>query len=77
MKRDSTKVLWLVQIRRSRNHKWVNKGTFETREVARAKAERFRIGWYWQDLHDGTVVGFGNTRVVRHERAAQVVEVAK
>lgn len=67
-KTDSAKVMWRVQVRKSRNHKWTNKGLFETREAARESVARFRVGWFWQDLHDGTVVGFGNTRVIRHIR---------
>lgn len=58
MKRDSTKVLWQVQVRKSRAHKWVNKGRFETRRNARLSAET------WRDW-----AGFGNTRVVRVAKA--------
>lgn len=63
-KQDSTKVLWQVQVRKSRAHKWVNKGRFETRENARAAAAWLRgePGW-------GAVYGFGNTRVVRVVKA--------
>ena len=58
---DSTQVRWRVQVRKSRAHKWVNKGLFETRDDAREET------WWWreQDCY-GPPVGFGNTRVVRH-----------
>lgn len=77
-KRDNTKVLWRVQVRKSRGHKWVNKGLYETRGAA-----RYHAGWlrYWGTIGKTGLVtghyGFGNTRVIRYERAAQVVEVAK
>ncbi len=44
MKTDSTKVLWQVQARKSRAHKWVNKGRFEVRSAARRKASDLRHG---------------------------------
>lgn len=65
---DSTKVKWRVQVRKSRAHKWVNKGLFETRSAARTEAAEFRYertyfhSGFCQDL----CYGFGNTRVVRH-----------
>lgn len=72
---DSAKVKWRVQVRKSRAHKWVNKGLFETREVARFAAgaerrggERIQIAGetcrYYLADHCG--YGFGNVRVVRH-----------
>lgn len=65
-KRDSTRILWRVQVRKSRLHKWVNKGTFETRESARAEAWRRRV---WGDsLGWSNGYGYGNTRVLRVER---------
>lgn len=37
---------WRVQVRKSRAHKWVNKGLFETRSVARGQASEWRrVGW--------------------------------
>ena len=60
---DSTKVKWRVQVRRSRAHKWVNKGLFETREAARLEAWNLRYRFI-KGTYD--VPGFGNTRTVRH-----------
>ena len=68
----STKVLWRVQVRKSRAHKWVNKGLFETRDSAREEAEYQRNGrWSNGELMQGSGVGFGNTRVVRYEKASR------
>ena len=70
MKRDSTRVLWRVQVRKSRKHKWVAKGTFETRKDAREKCAELR-GEYnsvWQCYVSDYALGFGNTRVVRVEK---------
>jgi transposase len=58
---DSTKVKWQVQVRKSREHKWIAKGTFETRDRARNQAKWLRD---WGRPAFG--YGFGNTRVVRH-----------
>ncbi|MBT2326100.1 hypothetical protein J7E62_27605 [Variovorax paradoxus] len=68
----STKVQWRVQVRKSRTHKWMNKGLFETRKAARDQAVYMRGG----RMRDGCIVpntgyGFGNTRVVRYEKAAK------
>lgn len=59
---DSTKVKWQVQVRKSRDHKWIVKGTFETRDAARWRAGELRDG-FWGGANG---VGFGNTRTVRH-----------
>lgn len=59
---DSIHVLWQVQVRKSRAHKWVNKGRFETRKDARTNA------WMYREVNGGSgkpPYGFGNTRVVR------------
>lgn len=60
---SSTKIQWRVQVRKSRAHKWVNKGLFETRSVARERASDLRAWWA-----DGPCSGqvYGNTRVVRY-----------
>jgi len=68
---DSTKILWRVQVRKSRKHKWTNKRLFETRASARDAAGTYRMfstrpGGKWVPKY-----GFGNTRVVRHERGAK------
>jgi len=65
---SSTKIQWRVQVRRSRAHKWVNKGLFETRSAARKRAasmrsDIFAVGW--------KTIGFGNTRVVRYQKGAK------
>ncbi|WP_143694702.1 hypothetical protein [Variovorax sp. JS1663] len=69
---SSTKVLWRVQVRKSRAHKWVNKGLYETRDAARAQAHYLRTGRVrgGEVLWD-TAYGFGNTRVVRYEKGAK------
>ena len=65
---NSMLIRWRVQVRKSRAHKWENKGLFETRAVARAEAIEFRYmrtyfdSGYCQDL----CYGAGNTRVLRH-----------
>lgn len=56
---------WRVQVRKSRAHKWVNKGLYETRGSAREQAAYLREG----RMRNGkrmleTAFGFGNTRVV-------------
>jgi hypothetical protein len=61
---DSTKVLWRVQVRKSREHAWKNKGLWEVRRMARDSAWLHRIGLGVSD--PGAPYGFGNTRVVRH-----------
>lgn len=66
-KRDSTKVLWQVQARKTRQNKWENRGRFETREDAREKCAELREGWVEvcaADLKETPIYGFGNTRVV-------------
>ena len=40
----ATQTQWRVQCRKSRNHKWVNKGLFETRNRARDQAAYLREG---------------------------------
>lgn len=65
-KRDSTKVLWRVQVRKSRAHKWVNKGQWETRSGARGSARVFRD---IEPCGDRYGYGFGNTRVLRVVKA--------
>ena len=55
---------WRVQVRKSRAHKWVNKGLFETRADARLSAAMHR---HFSELVGRSFVppvGFGNTRVV-------------
>lgn len=65
MKRiDSTKIRWRVQVRKSRAHKWVNKGLFETRSSARIRAMYLRDYSILQELGAYGMYGFGNTRVV-------------
>lgn len=69
-KRDSTTVLWQVQVRLSRAHAWRSKGLFETRRNARFHAQWMRDGIIVNDKtgrQDGPY-GFGNTRVVRFEK---------
>jgi hypothetical protein len=39
----STKIQWRVQAKKSRYHKWTNKGLFETRAVARHEAKSLRV----------------------------------
>ena len=65
----STKVQWRVQVRRSRAHKWVNKGLFETRKVARDMARLYRaLSTFKKDGSWESAYGFGNTRTIRYER---------
>ena len=65
---NSMLIRWRVQVRRSRAHKWVNKGLFETRERAREQAVYMREGRSCRGfVVPNTGLGFGNTRVVRHE----------
>lgn len=65
----STKVLWRVQVRKSRSHKWINKGLFETRDAARAQAAYLREGRMRAgEIMPGTGLGFGRTRVCRYVR---------
>ena len=60
---------WRVQVRKSRAHKWVNKGLFETRDAARAEALALRCGW--SPNHWDLSYGFGNTRVVKYVKGAK------
>lgn len=62
----STQVRWRVQVRKSRAHKWVNKGLFETRAVAREDAKQLRDGCIKSPL-GWAGYGFGNTRVQRYQ----------
>lgn len=64
------KTQWRVQVRKSRAHKWVNKGLFETRRRARQIGEQMR----WRHPIGDVFVpgyGFGNTRVVKYVRAGK------
>ena len=69
------KTQWRVQVRRSRAHKWVNKGLFETRSAARESAvglRAYRIvreNNHMKALVDG--YGFGNTRVIKYVKGAK------
>lgn len=71
-KTDSTKVMWRVQVRKSRNHVWKNGGLYETRDVARRTAVSLREeGWLIRCGEGYGALGgygFGNTRVIRHVR---------
>ncbi len=64
-KTDSTKVMWRIQVRKSRAHKWVSKGTFETRRNAREAA-----AWFREGRGHVPAYGLGNTRVVRVVKGA-------
>jgi len=70
----STKIQWRVQVRKSRAHKWVNKGLFETRQVARDAASLFRDSSTVTDTGNSRSwvppYRFGNTRVVRYVKGA-------
>lgn len=66
---DNTKTLWRVQVRKSRKHKWQNKGLFETREAARKEATYQRVLFARFSSEMVNIgYGFGNTRVVKHIR---------
>lgn len=66
---SSTKVQWRVQVRKSRAHKWVNKGLFETRAEARWRALCLSTQ---MAAADRTIAAYGTfTRVVRYEKGAQ------
>lgn len=67
------KTQWRVQVRKSRAHKWVNKGLFETRESARdnAKFKRDEAHYEVNNQRAFPAYGFGNTRVVRYVRGAK------
>lgn len=54
---------WRVQVRKSRAHKWVNKGLWEVRRMARDSAWAYRTG----QISDP--YGFGNTRVIPYVKA--------
>jgi len=64
---DSTKTLWQVQVRLTRNHKWRSKGIYETREDARQRVRDWRT-WEYVPGRGWHGVGFGNTRIQRHIR---------
>lgn len=65
-KRDSTKVMWQVQYRKSRKHAWKTRaGRFETRATAREAAGLMRSTSLWGPF---SAPGFGNTRVIRFEK---------
>lgn len=63
----ATDTQWRVQVRKSRNHAWKNKGLFETRSAAREDAVEMREWDYCagQGWHG---YGFGNTRVVKYQK---------
>lgn len=66
---NSTQIQWQVQVRRSKAHKWVKKGTFETRQGARYDAACRRDGYITKKAGEVVHVqgvGFGNTRVSRY-----------
>ena len=65
------KTQWRVQVRKSRAHKWVNKGLFETRDAARDEASYQRTSVIAGYDHIGEYFGygFGNTRVVKYIKA--------
>jgi hypothetical protein len=67
-KRDSTKVMWRVQVRKSRQHKWTSKGLYETRESARDAAGTYRMFGTRQSEAWIPRYGFGNTRVLKYIR---------
>lgn len=64
---------WRVQVRRSRAHKWVNKGLFETREAARDKVKFIRENNHYEVGNPRVVqaYGFGNTRVVPYVKGGE------
>lgn len=63
----STKIQWRVQVRKSRVHKWVNKGLYETRRNAREVCSLIRgFDHIAPDHKWSPPYGFGNTRVVRY-----------
>lgn len=65
----ATDTQWRVQVRKSRNHKWVNKWLCETRHDARFKAYmRREHGFYESNGLLTPPVGFGNTRVVKYQK---------
>ena len=72
MKRtDGTVIKWRVEVRLAL--KWKAKGTFETRDVARARAQELRYPHWIIDKATGQMrqipgYGFGNTRVQRVEK---------
>ena len=67
------KTQWRVQVRKSRAHKWVNKGLFETRRNARNLAYVHRM--FTVVSRTATLVvcgyGFGNTRVIKYVKGAK------
>lgn len=73
MKKDSTKILWRVQYRIDRDHKWRNYATYETRSSARFHGFWLRDNIIIDDETGGLSggYGFGNTRVLRVERGGK------
>lgn len=66
------KTQWRVQVRKSRAHKWVNKGLYETRRRARDQAAYLRLGiMRCGETLTGSAFGIGNTRVVKFVRAGK------
>lgn len=65
---SSTGVQWRVQTRKSKAHKWVNKGLFETRDAARLSARLHRSCYCYEGAARVEPRGFGNTRIVRYVR---------
>lgn len=69
--RKNLKIQWRVQVRRSRAHKWVNKGLHEVRDNARTIAFMYRECVTYSNGVAVQPVGFGNTRVVKYMRAGK------
>ena len=50
-KRDSTKVMWRVQVKAERADRWLNMGLYETRARARENAAEYRAnGWLTRSI---------------------------
>lgn len=63
-KTDSTKVMWRVQTK-AKTGRWINRGLYETRDVARIECMALRHG---MGKYIGQAWGYGRTRIVRHVR---------
>lgn len=61
---DSTKLKWRVETK-AKTGRWIKRGLFETRSVARENARELRDGWV-DGPASSSGYGFGNVRVVRH-----------
>lgn len=66
----ATDTQWRVQIRAARGKKWNNRGLFETRAAAREDAIE-RRQWDYVAGRGWHGWGFGNTRVVKYQKAAK------